>query len=189
MIDWSSCPIKYSRQESFKIALDLIVDIPDKSIIEVGCIRSVDDIGAGNSSELFAWFVSNYGGSFLTCDNNYENLLLCNDIISKYRNKKCQIMIEYGDGIQFLKQLVDDTDLLYLDAWDCEKDNFIESAVFHFHMFKAYENRLKSGALVLIDDNLDEKYTGKGYCLIPHLLIEKKYECLYSGYQFLFRKP
>jgi hypothetical protein len=94
------------------------------------------------------------------------------------------------NGIKFLEKTEYIADFLYLDAMDADEKTFIDSSVIHYQMFKAYESKLKSGSIIAIDDILDvEKYIGKGYVLIPYLLNELKYECLYSGYQFVFRKP
>lgn len=186
-LDLSDAPV-YSRKESFDIMLKELIKIPYPTIIEIGCIRSKDDVGAGNSSELFAWFVSKYGGRFITVDNSYENSKFCDSIIAKYRNNNCEIITLNGDGFDYLFQTDVKSDLLYLDALDCDPERFIESAVFHFHMFRVYDPKMKIGSLVAIDDNLNDKLEGKGYVLIPYLKIEKKFNCLYSGYQYIFRK-
>lgn len=185
MIDYSDAPL-FSREKYFKRVLEELNKIKNPVIIEIGCIRSIDDTGAGNSSELFAWYVSKYGGTFITVDIDINNLQLCKSVIEKYSNDKCSIQFSHSDGLQFLKNTDVQADLLYLDGLDAEPDCFIESALFHFDSFLVYEDKLKDGSIILIDDNLNDNFHGKGYVLIPHLLMERKLECLVSGYQYGF---
>jgi len=173
MISFKNSP-KFSRQLTFKKALSIVHEVENPIIIEIGCIREVDDMGAGNSSELFAYFVSKYGGTFITVDNNSKNMDLCKSVLKKYEDKKGHIIYVVNDGIEFLGRTDYQADLLYLDSLDASPDdNHIMglSAQHHFDLFKTYEDKVKENSLILIDDVYDvETFRGKGAKLIPYLL-------------------
>lgn len=182
-IDYSDAPL-FSREEGFKLVLDRLRDVKDPVIVEVGCIRQVNDIGAGNSTELFAWFVSKYGGKFISCDISKHNTNLARSVVSKYTG---DITINTLDGLSFLRKLKDKADLLYLDSFDATPTYYDISAQHHLELFKVYESKVKPGCLILIDDIYDvNTYAGKGAKLIPYLFDNYNYNCLLKGYQFLF---
>lgn len=185
MIDYSDAPV-FSREDSFKMVLDYLKNTKNPKIVEIGCTRQVNDTGAGNSSELFAWFVTKYGGNFTTVDIDKRNVMVCKNIVQKYYKKNPRnINVICDDGIKFLKNLKESPDLLYLDSMDCSPTDYIPSAEHHVELFDAVKDILKPGCLVLIDDIYDtETYVGKGFLLIPYLM--ERYPCLHKGYQFLF---
>lgn len=184
LIDFSDAPV-FSREEGFKKILNLLAEIDSPSIVEVGCIRQVDDIGAGNSTELFAWFVSKYGGRLRSCDISKKNVQLANSVVSKYSG---DIHVIQMDGMQFLKTYKNQINFLYLDSYDSTPKYFEVAAQHHLDLFKVVENKLQAGCYIMIDDVYDaETFIGKGAKLIPYLLSKSdQYECLLRGYQFLF---
>ena len=191
MINLDTCPI-LSRKDSFILTLnELNKNFINPNIIEIGCIRETNDVGAGNSSEIFAWYVTNYGGKFTTCDISKSNIDLCSMILKlkKYNNFKC---VNKG-GIEFLTEYCSIKnnliDLLYLDGMDADDKIYAESAKFHLDCFKLCEKNINDNGLILIDDNFNKiTFQGKGYYLIPYLLENPEYECIYLNYQVLFRK-
>ena len=207
-LDFSDAPIFDDKTRYFKQTLNLLYQTTQfnatpriPTIIEVGCTRQINDVGAGNSSELFAWFVDKYGGNFISIDNNQKHANLCNNLIKKY-NTEGNVWCICADGVHMLKERFCtesrgkeggpsreylDVDLLYLDSMDASPDNYILAAHHHLDLFLAAENKIKEGTLILIDDIYNPiTYAGKGYKLIPYLL-NKKYKCIYRGYQFLFQ--
>lgn len=188
-IDYSAAP-GFSRKETVIPALDELYKVYENPvIIEIGCIRQVSDLGAGNSTELFAWCVKNYGGTFFSCDNSEKNIQLAKKVVKKY-NSEDQIIFIHKDGVEYLSEFDGTINLLYLDSMDAKPNDFNSSADHHLELFKAAESKLESGSLILIDDIYDIKtYAGKGAKVIPYLLKKKKeYELVLEGYQFLFRK-
>jgi len=188
-LDFFGAP-KFSREASFKVALNKLHEVSkNPNIVEIGSTRQKDDLGAGNSSELFAWYVTRYGGKFTSCDINQRNSMVCKGIVHPYfKQNPRNINIITDNGVTFLKSLMRSPNLLYLDSMDCSPDDYMESAEHHVELFKSVENILEPGNLILIDDIYDiNTFVGKGYLIIPYLLNVKKYECLYRGYQFLFQ--
>lgn len=175
MIDFTDAPV-FSRQESFKTALEALNDLKRESpvIVEIGCIRQVNDLGAGNSSELFTWFIGKHGGHFSTCDLEWAHCELCRSILGKnheYENWN----VTCGDGVKFLQEFNGPIDLLYLDSMDCGDGThgFQASAAHHLDLLMAAKPKLSPKAIVAIDDNFqsDNWYgAGKGALVVPYLL-------------------
>ncbi len=105
------------RYWSFQTALNLLVQrTSSPTIIETGCQRQKEDLGAGMSTSLFGEYCKRYGGRLFTVDLISHNLEECKSHTIEYKD-----YIEYilSDSIQWLsnnRSIV--ADLLYLDSWD-----------------------------------------------------------------------
>jgi hypothetical protein len=195
MIDYIDAP-NFSREESFKLALgEINKKFKSPTIVEIGTVRQKDDWGlgrtdggAGNSSELFAWYVQKYGGKFKTCDLSEQNMAVCKSVTESY-NTNNNIEWIVSDGIEYVKSLRKrSVHFIYLDALDAHPNDYKLAAELHLELFKASESKLVKNAIISIDDIYDAKtYAGKGYLMIPYAL-DNGYECLFRGYQFVFKK-
>lgn len=105
------------RYHTFQIALNILNQSANPpTIIETGCQREEEDVGAGMSTSIFAEYISRYGGKLITVDNNLEHL----GRVKSYLKKWPEINVEfvYSDSVEFLSQYNDQCQLLYLDSFD-----------------------------------------------------------------------
>ena len=149
-----------SRYPSFKIAFDLLFQLPAHHIVETGCIRLENDWGAGYSTILFGEFCELYGGQITSIDNDRNNLEISKKITIRYNH-----LIDYqeSDSIQFLKSYDQSIDLLYLDSMDVpihEGADRIPCQQHNLKEFQAAENKLHQHSIVLLDDYFNGN--GKG---------------------------
>lgn len=185
LLDWSKAPVYASRWRavSWPLSLSALYErFEAPFIVEVGCIREESDIGAGNSSELFAWAVSNYGGKFRSCNIDPAHVAICEKVISRYNG---DVSVVCQDGMEFLREIEDEISFLYLDAWDIMYDvlNYVGPANKHLEAFKIAEPRLHQHAVVMIDDVYEYvTYAGKGFTTIPYML-GRGWKIAYAGHQ------
>lgn len=139
------------RYPTFRIALNLLYQMPRHFIVETGSTCREDDYGAGNSTYIFGDFVERYGGKVVTIDNNPEVIASCKEVTAMFSDQ-----IEYicKDSLEVLKDIQVPIDLLYLDSLDvpdgedaheCQEQNLQE--------LKLAEHALHRGSVVLLDDN------------------------------------
>lgn len=180
------------RYFTFQVALNLLhqQEKDDCVIIETGCQRQKDDLGAGMSTSIFGEYVSLNGGKVYTVDNCERHLDICRECTEEYR-----LQIEYvlSDSISFLKETSVIPDLLYLDSLDYPiGDNagdvkMRDDAQIHcLNEFKAIEDRLKPETIILIDDNqLPEGGKPK---LLKEYLHSKGWRCILDFQQSVWIK-
>lgn len=191
-----------SRYYTFQLVLNLLTqyrenqpDDDDLTIIETGCQRQEDDLGAGMSTSIFGEWCARYGGHLIAVDNNENHLRICAECVQPWKNRIRLIM---SDSITFLKQYTGPVDLLYLDSLDApllpegEKPteafmSLINETQQHcLNEFKAIEDRLSDCCIVLADDNQLE-FGGKPKLLKPYLM-SKGYTLLLDYQQSVFVK-
>lgn len=202
ILDFTSAPIlRFSkRQTSFKKFLALVHEFEDPNIIEIGTVRrdptDPDLPGDGNSTCVFAWYVKNYKGHLTAVDISEKSIDYCMKNLVTHDLLSPMVRLLTQDGLSYLreKKMVADQDIpihaLYIDAYDWgpsneEKQKSIE---WHLEAFKAAEDRLAPGALVMFDDIMDDNYTGKGQLAIPYALEGGKYEKIFHGYQVILKR-
>jgi hypothetical protein len=151
-----------SRYFTFQLALNLLRqqrkedDLP-YMIIETGCQRQQDDLGAGMSTSIFAEWASKYNGMVISVDNEDHHLRICEECVAEWSEYTRLIL---SDSIDFLSTCTFSPDLLYLDSLDypiAENEgniDMINAAQEHcLNEFKAIENKLKPSCILLADDN------------------------------------
>lgn len=105
------------RYWTFATSLSLLNQrIDEPVIIETGCQREKEDLGAGMSSSIFAEYVSYYGGKLYVVDNNEEHLDICDSILEEWPDIDCSL--HYSDSVKWLKKYKGKCDLVYLDSYD-----------------------------------------------------------------------
>lgn len=171
-----------SRYYTFQIAINLLRQRhTDPVIIETGCQRQEEDVGAGMSTSIFAEYVQRYGGFLITVDNDPIHLDRAKGYVSDL--SKEQVFFIEMDSVQFLRDYNDRCDLLYLDSLDwpiAEHEGNVEmqqKCINHcLNEFKAIEERLGDNTILLVDDN-QIKGGGKPQLLKPYL-IQKDWICI-----------
>lgn len=175
------------RSESFKILFSLMEDKALKGqalrIIETGCLRILNNWeGDGQSSYLFDRFLHHYGNCKLDI---YDISPVSIDACSKAVSHK-NTTLHTQDSVDGLWKYSDPVDVLYLDSFDVDFSNTHPSAFHHVKELCAIMKNITPGALIMIDDNINNK--GKGQ-YIYEFMNNIGAEILYDGYQVLFRLP
>ena len=110
----------HSINWTFKLAFNLLAQ-RDKApvIVETGCQRLPNDLGAGMSSSIFSEYIARYGGELHIVDNDIRHLTLAEKCIAEWASKNANRVFTYhDDSVQFLERYLGEIDLLYLDSWD-----------------------------------------------------------------------
>lgn len=111
------------RYNTIKIALNLLDQRQDHTIVETGTTRMSNDWGAGMSTVLFAEYILKYGGDVTTIDLSKENIEFCKSITGAYPNIKYVV----SDSLKFFKEYRGEgIDLLYLDSYDYPYGELLE---------------------------------------------------------------
>lgn len=171
------------RYPTFKIALDLLIDLPQHRIVETGCVRLKDDWGAGYSTMLFGEFCKLNGGSLITIDNTEHHMNICKELTKEY-----SLYIEYllGDSLTEFHKIQHKIDLLYLDSFDLDLvGDRLPSQEHNLKEFKTAEPLLHEKSIVLIDDCFDGDGKPK---LTKQYMINNGWNVLYESQQIVFTK-
>jgi len=174
-----------SRYPTFKIAFDLLFQLPSHNIVETGCIRQENDWGAGCSTMLFGEFCDLAGGKIISVDMIPRHLEIAKKITEKYNH-----LISYveSDSVTFLSNYGNPIDFLYLDSMDVPIHEGADRVPCQEHSlkeFKAAEPVLHDKSIVLIDDYFNGD--GKGR-LTEKYMMEKGWRRIMVYQQQLFVK-
>jgi hypothetical protein len=178
-----------ARYWTFQVALNLLHQRFDKPIIlETGCQREPNDIGAGMSTSIFAEYIHRYGGTLVTVDNRSDHLERAQGFVSVFPEINAHFIL--SDSVDFLKKYNDRCDLLYLDSLDYPiVPNKIEEDAAQLHNlneFCAIEPVLSDKVLVLLDDNL---MPGGGKPrLLKEYLLSRDWLCVLDYQQSLWTR-
>jgi len=150
-----------SRYWTFQIVLNILAQRGrDTIIVETGCQRMADDLGAGMSTSIFGEFCKRHGGKLMTVDLMPHHLMICRECTKAFADH-----IEYieSDGAAWLGQSHGFVaDLIYLDSLDypigdqagdlqMQRDSQ-EQCILEFEAAVA-SGLIGNRTLILIDDN------------------------------------
>lgn len=127
-------------------------------IIETGCQRQEEDVGAGMSTTIFARYTNKYGGRIVTVDNNAEHLGRAMEYIEKLPDTKIEFVL--ADSVEWLRTYQGPCDFLYLDSLDYpvgkEAENLMMQERAQGHCLDECRGllpRLGPKTIILADDN------------------------------------
>ena len=128
-------------------------------IVETGTTRDINNLeGEGNSTILFDLYLNHQkDGVLYTVDISPTNCA----VAQKHVSNKTTVIL--GDSVNFLHKFPnpEDIDLLYLDSFDFNRDDPHPSSFHHMQELTAIYSKLKSGCLIVIDDNFNGMGKGK----------------------------
>ena len=179
------------RYHTFQIALNMLQQYHTSPlIVETGCQRQQEDVGAGMSTSMFAEFVQRYGGSVVSVDNSLEHLSRAREYIKIFPEADCKFA--HSDSVLFLEGLEMSPSLLYLDSLDYPigdqaGDVHMQNAAQDHCLaeFKACEKVLENCILLIDDNSLPQ---GGKAAKLKLYLIEKGWVCLADWQQSLWVK-
>lgn len=105
-----------SRYPTFQLVLNMLAALDHPPVIlETGCQRLAEDLGAGMSTSIWGEFCARNGGRVYTVELSPNNLEVCKEC-----TKAWAAHIEYvlSDSVACLKATTVRADLLYLDSMD-----------------------------------------------------------------------
>ena len=184
-----------SRYWTWQLALNLLVQTRvNPVIVETGCQRQEDDLGAGMSTSIFGEYCARYGGAVYTVDLFRNHLDICRACTKEWEDA---ISYVESDSISWLQKVKGiEADLLYLDSLDYpigdqagDKDKQLAAQVHCLNEFKAAESSgvLNDSTILLIDDN-QLPGGGKPRLLKNHLINTSDWVCLLDLQQSLWMK-
>ena len=174
-----------SRYSTFLKALKTVYSFnKEPVIVETGCIRQLDDYGAGYSTKIFAECVREFGGSLYSIDNDADNIRLSKKITSQILPKLNYLL---GDSIEILKKFDKKIDLLYLDSMDCPiEGDASKSQIHNLNEYFSAKDKLRENCVILIDD-VGFSNGGKGL-ITNEILKHENYKCLEKLQQVVWAK-
>ena len=179
------------RYFTWQVALNLLHQRHiNPVIVETGCQRMADDLGAGMSTSIFGEYVTRYGGTCTSVDNNAEHLGRCEVFTRPFNG----VSLVQSDSVAYLKDYDGPgIDLLYLDSLDypigddANNVRMQKEAQDHcLNEFKAIEDKLGENTIVLIDDN--DFDTGGKPAKLKDYLLSKEWILLLDLQQSLWVK-
>lgn len=172
------------RAASFRVIFRelerLAEDRAELRLVETGCARVEGNwAGDGMSTVLFDAFLRAYPGRLDSYDISPQACAVARRLVGPER-----VTVHCEDSVAGLHAHPGPIDLLYLDSYDIDFSNPHPSATHHLRELEAALPKLSPGALVVVDDNLPT--AGKGM-LVRQALDAQGVECLFDGYQLVFR--
>ena len=166
------------RTDTFRKVFELLEAQNRKSytIVETGTLRVKDNFaGDGCSTLLFDRFVNHHDGVVYSIDKSKKACELSRSLVSN------KTMVMNKDSLNFLRNLFIPIDCLYLDSYDIDFREPHPSALHHLMELCMVFKLLKSGTLVVVDDNQSET-SGKGM-YVAEFMKKIKVDCIINGYQ------
>lgn len=160
-------PYLGERENTFRMMFDYLnsLDKDKYLIVETGTTRLENNItGDGSSTIMFD----------LYCNTEKNGLVYTVDIdpsacelVRKKTSPKTMVCL--NDSVKFLATFPnpEDIDLLYLDSFDLDWGNPHPSSLHHLKELTAVYSKLKSGCLIVVDDN--HRGLGKGQYVVDFL--------------------
>jgi hypothetical protein len=149
------------RYYTFQLALNLLYQGKENPIIiETGCQREEDDVGAGMSTSIFAEYVHRYGGKLITVDNNPRHLSRARTYCQQWVPLDGKVEFVCSDSVGYLRNYMGEVDLIYLDSLDYpvgrDEGNVAMQQAAQWHSLNeltAIEPNLHGKSIILLDDN------------------------------------
>ena len=179
----------YQRAAGFNLVFAYLESLNQREyhIVETGTMRNPGNWKDGQSARLFTEFVDYHDGTVRSVDIDPEAV---NSARGAIQSEKFQSTCM--DSVLYLATQpdLDCVDLFYLDSYDVKWADDHASADHHLREFQVIEPHLKSGSIVVIDDNSrfrdGNQRTGKGHYIADYLAA-KGHEPLYDHYQIIYR--
>lgn len=174
------------RYHTFQAALNLLFqEHSEPLIVETGCQRQKEDLGAGMSTSIFGEYVRRYGGRLVTVDIEPEALRVCKECTREFADRITYVL---SDSVKFLREFQQSPGLLYLDSYDYDVTGDVRAQrASQEHCLKEYlaaEPHLKSNSILLLDDS-DFPGGGKPKLVKEHLAATG-WSCLLEWQQSLW---
>jgi hypothetical protein len=178
------------RRPGFEILYERVKRGRYPTVVETGCSRQPDNwFGDGQSSVVFNAMVEEMEGTLFSVDIDRTACEFARTQTGSRHQIYC------ADSVVWLQQaeinfhkMGRTIDVLYLDSYDINVDNWHPSAQHHIYELLAIKGSLAAGSLVAVDDNLimpDGSHVGKGTYVAEWMSRVGK-RMIYQGYQWIW---
>lgn len=170
-----------NRYETFYKCFEYLENLQKEKyfILETGMARIENNYGDGQSTIMFDEYINYRDGTLYSVDISPEAVAFAKTKVSEKTSLFCQDSVQFLYSINLEKNLPH-IDLLYLDSYDLNWSNPHPSAMHHVKELLAISSKLKSGTLLVVDDN--QKDLGKGKYISEYMRnIGKEY--FFNEYQ------
>jgi len=146
--------ISYARRRAqgvdfIKIFNNIEFPFDKLNVVETGASYNHLD---GAFGLIFGFATEQIGGKMFSVDINKERLEMSQELFNdQVPDLNYQTFNE--DSVKFLTNLPTEPNLVHLDSWDLNLKNPLPSSLHGWREFIAVESKMKSGSLILIDDN------------------------------------
>ena len=128
--------------------LQLISEVEKPVLVETGIVRDPTP-GGGHSTYKFGEFAERRNGSVHSCDINDKAVHFAKVATFQYKD---YISYYCSDSVQFLDELDEQIDFLYLDSFDSGPGQEEAASQHQLSEIKAVFHKLKENCVVLLDD-------------------------------------
>lgn len=173
------------RGDTFRkmfVHLEEVAESHAVTIIETGSARKLNQWSDGQSTFMWDLFLDINGGAAYSLDINPEA-----QAMAEANTRHMRYIL--GDSVISLHNLNDvfNADLIYLDSYDLDQKNPMDSALHHLMELTAIFSKLKPGCMIAVDDCISDT-CGK------HMLVKKFMDSIgvppaFTGYQYGWIKP
>ena len=175
----------FQRGDGFALIWRRLLDLKKDqyNIVETGVLRRPGNWIDGQSTFLFQEFLKIHGGRIECVDIDLNNCASARDFLDPV-----VVSITCRDSLDFLPRVDHSTvDLWHLDSWDVKWGDDTASAQHHLREFKIIEPHLRTGSLVMIDDNArrQQQRVGKGRGIYEYLASKNIFP-IYDAYQIIY---
>ncbi len=178
------------RRSGFEILYEKIKNSRMPLIVETGCTRQPDNwFGDGQSTQVFNKMSEMHEGTLYSVDINPDACRFAKTLTGPRHQIFC------SDSVRWLQQaevtfdkLGRKIDVLYLDSFDLDLNNWHPSAQHHIYELLAVKGVLAPGTLVAVDDNLvldNGQHYGKGTYVAQWMNMVGKKQ-VHRGYQWIW---
>lgn len=173
-----------TRKESFQIMIQKLKTKINPLIIETGCVRQINDYGAGMSTVIFDKYIQDNTGECYSIDINPNNVSLAKSI-TKNVKLICSDSVSYLFNMnKQLREIGKYIDLLYLDSFDFDHNDPHPSSFHHILELLCVWPSCKSGTIIAVDDNF-ENGNGKGK-YVKQFMQNIGINPIFDGYQIIW---
>lgn len=159
-------------------ALRRLQTIQNPTVLETGCIRQLDDWGAGYSTVVYGDFLKRHGGKLVSVDLDGNNVAF-----ARRTAAGLPVEVVQADSRDFLRTYSGPPlALAYLDSADTYVPGFQECC---WEEARLVLPHLRPDGIILIDDTPDDG--GKGGLAIPFLKAQG-WQVVMSGHQVLMAR-
>jgi len=178
------------RRSGFEILYDKVKTSRHPLIVETGCTRQPDNwFGDGQSTQVFNAMCELHDGTLNSVDINEAAAAFARTLVGPRAHIYC------GDSVSWLQEAETmfgrvnrKIDVLYLDSFDLDLDNWAPSALHHIMELLSIKQALQPGSLVAVDDNLDlpdGRHLGKG-TFVANWMQRAGKQQIHRGYQWIW---
>jgi hypothetical protein len=129
--------------------LDFYFDFPEVECVETG-------VSYGSSDDNFGLYlgkyISDYGGKMVSVDIDDFRVNRSREFIAE-NLPSLNYKATTQDSVEFIKEYKGSPNLVHLDSYDLNINNPIPSMLHHWFEFVEIKDKMKSGSILLIDDN------------------------------------